>query len=58
MRGLGAIGMADQRNPFDTKGLPSLAHQQEVFEILKVHAQPGGLCLVLGERGTGKSVLK
>ena len=35
-----------------------LPHQQEVFDILKVHAQQGGLCLVLGEPGTGKSVLK
>jgi MSHA biogenesis protein MshM len=47
-----------QRNPFDTEHLALLAHQQEVFEILKVHAQQGGLCLVLGEPGTGKSILK
>lgn len=47
-----------QRNPFDTENLALLAHQQEVFEILKVHAQQGGLCLVLGEPGTGKSILK
>lgn len=37
---------------------PWLAHQQEVFDILRVHAQQGGLCLMLGEPGTGKSVLK
>ncbi len=47
-----------QRNPFDHEGTALLAHQQQVFEILKVHAQQGGLCLVLGEPGTGKSVLK
>lgn len=47
-----------QRNPFETENLALLAHQQEVFEILKVHAQQGGLCLVLGEPGTGKSILK
>jgi len=47
-----------QRNPFDTESLTLLAHQQEVFDILRVHAQQGGLCLVLGEPGTGKSVLK
>lgn len=46
------------RNPFDAEGLTLLAHQQEVFDILRVHAQQGGLCLVLGEPGTGKSVLK
>jgi MSHA biogenesis protein MshM len=47
-----------QKNPFDGDTLTLLAHQQEVFEILKVHAQQGGLCLILGEPGTGKSVLK
>ncbi len=47
-----------QKNPFDVDSLALLAHQQEVFDILKVHAQQGGLCLVLGEPGTGKSVLK
>ena len=47
-----------QKNPFDAESLALRAHQQEVFDILKVHAQQGGLCLVLGEPGTGKSVLK
>jgi MSHA biogenesis protein MshM len=47
-----------QRNPFDIENLTLLAHQQEVFDILRVHAQQGGLCLVLGEPGTGKSILK
>ena len=46
------------RNPFDAESVALLAHQQEVFDILRVHAQQGGLCLVLGEPGTGKSVLK
>ena len=47
-----------QKNPFDGEALALLGHQQEVFDILQVHAQQGGLCLVLGEPGTGKSVLK
>src|SRR6266545_2047488 len=44
-----------QGSPFDAE---SVTHQQEVFDILRVHAQQGGLCLVLGEPGTGKSILK
>jgi type II secretory pathway predicted ATPase ExeA len=47
-----------QKNPFTAETFTLLAHQQEIFDILKVHAQQGGLCLVLGEPGTGKSVLK
>ena len=47
-----------QRNPFNTENLTLLEHQQQVLDILRVHAQQGGLCLVLGEPGTGKSVLK
>lgn len=37
---------------------PLLVHQKRHFEILKIHSQQGGLCLILGETGTGKSVLK
>src|SRR5947207_9853082 len=47
-----------QRNAFDSESITLLAQQQEIFDILRVHAQQGGLCLVLGEPGTGKSVLK
>jgi len=47
-----------QRNPFDPESVALLSHQQEIFDILRVHAQQGGLCLVLGEPGTGKSILK
>jgi MSHA biogenesis protein MshM len=44
--------------PFSTEDITLLAHQQEVYDILKVHSQQGGLCLLLGEPGTGKSVIK
>ena len=49
-----------RKNPFDHgEACPELlTHQREIFDILQVHAQQGGLCLVLGEPGTGKSVLK
>ena len=47
------------RNPFETTGeTPLLPHQQRHFDILKVHNQQGGLCMIIGEPGTGKTVLK
>jgi type II secretory pathway predicted ATPase ExeA len=46
------------RNPFDARDLQLLPQQQEIHDTLKVHCQQGGLCLVLGVPGTGKSVLK
>ena len=46
------------RNPFESDAITLLPHQQDIFDILRVHAQQGGLCLVLGEPGAGKSVLK
>lgn len=44
--------------PFSHDNVSLLPHQQEVFDILKVHSQQGGLCLLMGEPGTGKSVIK
>ncbi len=44
--------------PFDTGETCLLDHQQDVLDMLMVHAQQGGLCLVLGEPGTGKSEIK
>jgi type II secretory pathway predicted ATPase ExeA len=46
------------RNPFDLSHLTLLAHQQEIFDTLLVHCQQGGFCLLLGQPGTGKSVIK
>ena len=47
------------KNPFTIDdNAPLLEHQQRHFDILKVHSQQGGLCLILGEPGTGKTVLK
>jgi type II secretory pathway predicted ATPase ExeA len=46
-------------NPFETTTqTPLLEHQQRHFDILKVHNQQGGLCVLLGEPGTGKTMLK
>jgi type II secretory pathway predicted ATPase ExeA len=47
-----------ETNPFDDAKPALLAHQQLVFDTIKVHAQQGGLCLLMGEPGTGKSVIK
>jgi MSHA biogenesis protein MshM len=48
------------KDPFITNrdDTPLLAHQQRHFEILRVHSEQGGFCLILGEPGTGKTVLK
>jgi MSHA biogenesis protein MshM len=46
------------QNPFDLRDLELLPPQQEIHDTLKVHCQQGGLCLVLGVPGSGKSVIK
>lgn len=46
------------QNPFSCENITLLKQQQEVYDTLKVHCQQGGLCLVMGEPGTGKTVIK
>lgn len=46
------------QNPFCSNELGLLPHQQEVLDTLRVHCQQGGLCVIVGEPGTGKSVIK
>jgi len=47
------------KNPFTVdRDAPLLKHQQRHFDVIKAHSQQGGLCIVLGEPGTGKTVLK
>ena len=46
------------QNPFDTRALELLPQQREIHDTLKVHCQQGGLCLILGVPGTGKTVIK
>jgi len=46
------------QNPFSGETHTLLPQQHEVFETLRVHCQQGGLCLVVGEPGTGKTVIK
>lgn len=47
-----------ENNPFNKEAIELLPQQKEIFDTLRVHAQQGGLCLLLGEPGTGKSVVK
>ena len=47
-----------ERNPFSHEGYTLLRQQQEVYETLRVHSQQGGLCLVLGVPGTGKTMIR
>ncbi len=44
--------------PFSHEKIELLDQQQQIFDTLRVHCQQGGLCVVVGEPGTGKSVLK
>jgi len=47
------------RDPFAIdEDAPLMEHQQRHFDILKVHNRQGGLCVILGEPGTGKTILK
>lgn len=50
------FGLTD--NPFALRDIQLLRHQQEIYDTLQVHCQQGGLCLVVGRPGTGKSVIK
>jgi len=47
-----------EQYPFSRENIILLKHQQEVYDTLKVHCQQGGLCLVMGEPGTGKTIIK
>jgi len=46
------------KDPFAQEDITLLPSQQEIADTLRVHAQQGGLCIVLGDPGTGKSAIK
>jgi len=46
------------QDPFADRDRKLLPLQQDICDTLKVHSQQGGLCLVLGIPGTGKTVIK
>jgi type II secretory pathway predicted ATPase ExeA len=47
-----------EQDPFHPSNVVMLAAQDEILSTLRVHCQQGGLCVVLGAPGTGKSVIK
>jgi MSHA biogenesis protein MshM len=50
------FGLAKQ--PFHSDPISLMSHQQDILDTLRVHCQQGGLCLILGDPGTGKTVIK
>jgi type II secretory pathway predicted ATPase ExeA len=46
------------KDPFAHDDIPLLPGQQEIVDTLRVHSRQGGLCLVLGNPGTGKTTVK
>lgn len=44
--------------PFKRNNLTLLQQQKHILDILKIHSQQGGFSVIVGEPGTGKSVLK
>ena len=46
------------KDPFEQNTINLLPGQQEIVDVLRVHSQQGGLCLVLGVPGTGKTTIK
>lgn len=46
------------QNPFRRESFELLPQQQDILDTLRVHCQQGGLCVIVGEPGTGKSIIK
>lgn len=46
------------REPFYRGDVALLAQQGEAMEMIRIHAQHGGFCVIVGNPGVGKSVLR
>ena len=44
--------------PFQRDTLTLLPQQQQMMEMIHIHAQQGGFCVIVGEPGVGKTVLR
>jgi type II secretory pathway predicted ATPase ExeA len=47
-----------EKDLFSSANVTLLPQQREILDTLRVHCQQGGLCVVVGEPGTGKTVIK
>lgn len=46
------------KEPFNRNDLTLLPQQKQILDIVNIHSQQGGLSVIVGEPGVGKSVLK
>lgn len=46
------------KEPFSRNDISLLPQQNQILDIIKIHAQQGGFSVVIGEPGVGKSVLR
>jgi MSHA biogenesis protein MshM len=46
------------REPFYRSDVALLPQQAEAMEMIRIHAQHGGFCVIIGNPGVGKSVLR
>lgn len=46
------------KEPFYLNEVTLLPQQQEVIDMIKIHAQHGGFCVIVGHPGIGKSVVR
>ena len=44
--------------PFARHRHDLMKHQKEIFDCIKIHAQQGGFCVIVGDSGVGKSVIR
>lgn len=47
-----------EQDPFHPNLVELLPAQDEILSTLRVHCQQGGLCVLVGQPGTGKSIIK
>lgn len=46
------------KKSYSKDSISLLDYQLDIYDILMIHATQGELCLLMGETGTGKTVIK